>query len=148
MKAYSKAILSVLFVVLLISAHTEKTLAANVSDHDHKEVSTQHPHAKPDTKASSKALLPAEGASVKILTPKNGQTVKGDQVEVHFKLVKGKQGEHVHAYVDGELMGMFKSEKGTLNGIQPGTHSMELRVVTKDHETELNATDRVRFTVK
>ena len=28
-----------------------------------------------------------------------------------FKLVKGKIGEHVHAYVDGEMAGMFKGSK-------------------------------------
>ena len=48
----------------------------------------------------------------------------------------------------GELMGMFKSEKGTLTGIQPGHHTLEIRVVTEDHQTELDATDRVRFVVK
>jgi hypothetical protein len=45
-------------------------------------------------------------------------------------------------------MGMFSSEKGSLNGVKPGNHTLELRVVTADHKTELNATDRVRFTVK
>ena len=93
-------------------------------------------------------LKPAEGASVKILAPKKGEVVKGDQVPLQFKLVKGRQGSHVHAYVDGELMGMFQSEKGTLTGIKPGTHTLELRVVAKDHVTELKATDRVQFVVK
>jgi hypothetical protein len=47
-------------------------------------------------------------------------------------------------------MGMFKSEKGTLTGINPGRHVLELRVVegTEDHATELDATDRVHFVVK
>ena len=45
-------------------------------------------------------------------------------------------------------MGMFKSEKGTLTGIQPGHHTLEIRVVTEDHQTELDATDRVHFVVK
>jgi hypothetical protein len=39
-------------------------------------------------------------------------------VPVQFKLTKGKRGHHAHAYVDGELMGMFESEKA-LNGIKP-----------------------------
>jgi ASC-1-like (ASCH) protein len=51
-------------------------------------------------------------------------------------------------YVDGELMGMFESAKGTLNGVKPGKHTLELRVVANDHKTELDATDRVEFTVK
>lgn len=107
-----------------------------------------HEHVEAPAKPKAKSLKPAEGASVKILSPKPGQVIKGDEVQLHFKLVKGKRGEHVHAYVDGELMGMFKSEKGILTGIQPGSHVLELRVVDKDHETELDATDRVHFVVK
>src|SRR6266699_817059 len=62
------------------------------------------------------ALKPAQGASVKIISPKVGQVIKGDSVPLEFKLTKGKVGEHVHAYVDGEMAGMFKGAKGTLNG--------------------------------
>jgi len=94
------------------------------------------------------ALQPAEGASVKIISPKNDQVIAGDKIPLEFKLTKGKRGEHVHAYVDGEMMGMFKTEKGTLNGVKPGKHTLELRVVTADHNTELNATDKVSFTTK
>ena len=54
----------------------------------------------------------------------------------------------MHAYVDGELVGMFKGEKGTLMGIEPGKHTLELRVVAEDHVTELDASDKVRFVVK
>jgi hypothetical protein len=94
------------------------------------------------------ALQTAEGASIKILSPKKGEAFKGDQIPLQFKLVKGKRGEHVHAYVDGEMMGIFKTEKGTLTGIKPGKHVLELRVATPNHQTELNATDRVEFVVK
>ena len=65
-----------------------------------------------------------------------------------FKLTKGKRGDHVHAYIDGELMGMFLSKQGALNDIRPGIHVLELRVVAEDHQTELDARDRVEFVVK
>ena len=94
------------------------------------------------------ALKPAQGASVKIVSPKAGQVIKGDSVPLEFKLTKGKIGEHVHAYVDGEMAGMFKGVKGTLNGIKPGQHTLELRVTTGDHNAELDATDKVTFTTK
>ena len=97
---------------------------------------------------SKTSLKPAQGASVKIVSPRAGQTIKGDAVALEFKLTKGKVGEHVHAYVDGEMAGMFKGAKGTLNGIKPGQHTLELRVVTSDHNTELDATDKVTFTTK
>jgi hypothetical protein len=116
----------------------------------------QHDHSKPKetpvkpsgAKSASAALKPAEGASIKILSPTKGQTFKGDKVPIEFKLTKGKRGHHAHAYVDGELMGMFESAKGTLTGVKPGRHTLELRVVASDHKTELDATDRVEFTVK
>jgi hypothetical protein len=104
---------------------------------------------KPATsKSSTPALKPAEGASIKILSPTKGQAFKGDKVPIEFKLTKGKRGHHAHAYVDGELMGMFESAKGTLNGVKSGNHTLELRVVADDHKTELDATDRVEFSVK
>lgn len=93
-------------------------------------------------------LKPADGASVKIVSPKEGQVIAGDKVPLEFKMTKGKRGEHVHAYVDNEMMGMFKSAKGTLTGIKPGHHILELRVATSDHNAELNATDKVSFTTK
>jgi hypothetical protein len=115
----------------------------------------QHDHSKPKepakpggAKSASVALKPAEGASIKILSPTKGQSFKGDKIPVEFKLTKGKRGHHAHAYVDGELMGMFESAKGTLNGVKPGKHTLELRVVADDHQTELDATDRVEFTVQ
>jgi len=43
---------------------------------------------------------------------------------------------------------MFESQQGTLNGITPGRHTLELRVVAADHQTELDAKDRIEFIVK
>jgi copper transport protein len=97
---------------------------------------------------STKAYKPAEGASVKILSPKNDQVVAGDRVPLQFSVTRGKHGHHVHAYIDGELMGMFDGRNGMLNGIPPGRHWLELRVVAEDHQTELDASDRIDFMVK
>ena len=117
------------------------------AQHDHSK--GQHQPAKPAAAKTAKpAPKPAEGARIKIIAPTKGQLLKGDQVAIEYKLTKGKRGHHAHAYVDGELMGMFESEKGTLNGIKPGKHTLELRVVAADHETELDASDKVEFTVK
>jgi hypothetical protein len=117
------------------------------AQHDHGKSTVPAAKAVTEKKAPP-ALKPAEGASIKILAPTKGQSFKGDKVEIHYKLTKGKRGHHAHAYIDGELMGMFESEKGTLNGIKPGKHVLELRVVADDHNTELDAKDRVEFVVK
>ena len=98
--------------------------------------------------ARTPALQPAQGASVKIIAPVNNQSVTGDRVELRFKLTKGNRGHHAHAYIDGELVGMFEGNAGTLNGIKPGKHTLELRVVADDHQTELAASDKVVFTAK
>lgn len=103
--------------------------------------------AQPAT-AGEKKYLPAEGASVEIVEPKNGAIVTADQMPLKFTLRGSKHGDHVHAYIDGELMGMFQSKSGTLNGLKPGRHILELRVVTADHQSELDAYDRVEFIVK
>ena len=109
----------------------------------------QHGHTKQsDRVAGNGNLLPAEGAIVKILSPKKEQIFKSDRIPLQFTLTKGKRGHHVHAYVDGQLMGMFNGQTGTLTGIKPGNHVLELRVVAEDHQSELNASDRVSFTVR
>jgi hypothetical protein len=100
------------------------------------------------TNGAPPALAPAEGAAVKILTPTADQAFAGDKIPLRFAFTAGKRGHHVHAYIDGELMGMFESSAGTLNGIGPGRHTLELRVVAEDHQTELKATDRTEFIVK
>jgi hypothetical protein len=113
-------------------------------DHQHK-----HGPTKPPAKVTeSGKRLPADGASVKILSPRKEQIFQSDRIPLQFKLVKGKRGHHVHVYVNGELMGMFNSQTGTLTGIRPGKHVLELRVVAEDHQSELDAIDRVLFTVK
>ncbi len=134
-----------LHVVLIAMFICMPSLA--LAQHEHMHGTDMHmEHSEKMPPAS--ALKPAMGASVKILSPKPGQVFSSDAVPLQFELVKGKMGSHVHAYVDGELAGMFETESGTLNGVKPGQHTLELRVVTADHKTELKATDRVRFTVK
>lgn len=130
----------------IIFALTVASPLAASAQHDH---SRSGDTSKKTVKTAVKPpLQPAEGASIKIVSPTKDQVFKGDKVPIQFKLNKGKRGHHAHAYVDGELMGMFETEKGTLNGIKPGKHTLELRVVSDDHKTELDAKDSVEFMVK
>jgi copper resistance protein D len=107
-----------------------------------------HPVTGATTSDQAVALQPAQGASIKILSPAALQIFASDQVPLKFQMIKGKRGHHVHAYVDGQLMGMFESENGTLNGVAPGKHILEVRVVAADHKTELAASDRIEFIVR
>ena len=136
--------LAAIFALVLIAAGS---VTAAQEGHDQMK-GMDMPMKQSDKMPAKSDLKPAQGASIKILSPTPGQTIKGDSVPLEFKLTKGNVGEHVHAYVDGEMTGMFKGSKGTLNGIKPGQHTLELRVATGDHNTELNATDKVTFITK
>jgi hypothetical protein len=105
-------------------------------------------HSRHQLTAGPTATAPARGAEIKILSPREGETVRGDQVPIAFRMAGGESGSHAHAYIDGELMGMFESQNGTLTGIAPGAHTLELRVVAADHMTELDASDKIHFVVK
>ena len=119
-------------------------LVAAQSDHQHQDRPTIHS----DKIGQSGKLLPADGASVKILSPKKEQIFQSDRIPLQSRLVKGERGHHVHAYVNGELMGMFNNQTRTLTGIKPGKYVLELRVVAEDHQSELDAIDQVSFAVK
>src|SRR4030095_2181015 len=104
-----KVIRYAVFVTLMILALTNVSRAQ--PSHDSMK-GMDMPANQPQKAPAKSSLKPAEGASIKILVPTKGQIFKGDQVSIQFKLVKGKAGHHVHAYVDNELMGMFEGEKG------------------------------------
>lgn len=136
-------------IALLIFCVTGLLTALPPGVHAVHRIATAAPPAPARTDATKeKTYFPAEGASVKILSPRAGQVVGGDGLPVRFNLIVGKRGHHAHAYVDGELMGMFQSKAGTLNGLKPGRHILEVRVVAADHQSELDAFDRVEFMVK
>jgi hypothetical protein len=142
--SYGRLRALILGALIIANLFLSDELVAAQSGHQH-----QDRHTKHSEKNSQVAkLLPADGASVKILLPTRDQIFQKDQVPLEFKLVKGKRGHHVHAYVNGELMGMFNSQTGTLNGIKPGKYVLELRVVAEDHKSELDAIDQVHFVVK
>ena len=147
-------IISTIFFSLALGGAASSAVAQKEHSHGAHDSKATKSTSSPQTGAAEKsktapaALKPAEGAKIKILSPTKDQVFKGDKVPIQFQLTKGKRGHHAHAYVDGELMGMFESEKGTLNGIKPGKHVLELRVVAEDHKTELDATDKVAFTVQ
>jgi hypothetical protein len=134
--------------ILAAAVATLALTSSGCKDHS-KDHSAHNSHSREGMEARpASTLAPAEGAKVKILTPAKDQVFTSDEIPLHFELIKGKRGEHVHAYVDGQMAGMFKTTKGTLTGIKRGNHTLELRVVTADHNNELDAVDKVQFIVK
>jgi hypothetical protein len=146
MQAIKRNLLTIVFAMLAVLGLIISACKDHNSDHSNHDA--PHSHGAETPRTATAALAPAEGARVKILEPSTDQIFTGDKIPLHFEMVKGKRGQHVHAYIDGELMGMFESTKGTLTGVKPGKHTLELRVVTADHNVELDATDKVNFTVE
>ena len=78
----------------------DQSLAAR-SVHQHQEARTNNS----DRAGRTGKLLPADGASVKILSPTKHQIFQRDQIPIEFRIVKGKRGHHVHAYVNARTHG-------------------------------------------
>ena len=84
-----------------------------------------------------------DGSVVTILSPKNGEVV-GSTVNLKYDLTTGTQGNHVHAYVDGQYQ---KGFEGTLQGLAKGKREITVKVANTDHDV-LTASDTVIVEVK
>jgi hypothetical protein len=89
------------------------------------------------------AARPSSPAKVTILSPKNGQIVKGSTVEMQVKLDGAKivpltttnisptQG-HLHVYLDGNIVTMTAALNQKLD-VTPGVHELKVEFVASDH---------------
>lgn len=91
---------------------------------------------------SGSALLgpPSLGADLTIsaASQKNGVTLKvKNPDELVFSAAPGPQVDHLHVYVDGELVGQTRQLKGsfTLDGmdLSPGKHAICIQVANRAH---------------
>jgi hypothetical protein len=71
------------------------------------------------------------GSKLTILSPAQGAVIRGDSVEVRYKLSKGTEGTHIHCYVDGEYQRGFK---GVVKGLTRGSHEIKLVAASHDHD--------------
>lgn len=73
----------------------------------------------------------AGGSRLTIVSPTQGAVIKGDSVEVRYRLSKGVQATHIHCYVDGEYQ---KGFKGVVKGLTRGSHEIKLVAASHDHD--------------
>lgn len=71
------------------------------------------------------------GSRLTIVSPTQGEVIKGDSVQVRYKLSKGTEATHIHCYVDGEYQ---KGFKGVVKGLARGSHEIKLVAASHDHD--------------
>lgn len=72
-----------------------------------------------------------QGSRLTIVSPTQGAVIKGDSVQVRYKLSKGTEATHIHCYVDGEYQ---KGFKGVVKGLTRGPHEIKLVAASHDHD--------------
>lgn len=85
----------------------------------------------PGAATQMKGTADNEGSRLTIVSPTQGAVIKGDSVEVRYKLSKGGKATHIHCYVDGEYQ---KGFKGVVKGLTRGSHEIKLVAASHDHD--------------
>lgn len=88
-----------------------------------------------------------EDGSVVITAPADGAVVQAPLIEVTFEVVKGRRGDHVHLYVDGNFEAIVKDDRYVLKGLPPGEHQLDVKLATRRHEV-LAPAATLRITVE
>ena len=113
-----------------------------------------------DGSGSTSAARPESPATITILSPKNGEVVKGTSTQVDLKLEGGKIVDasvtkitpttgHVHVQLDGKIVAMTSGLTQELTGLTPGTHRVRIEFVAADHGPfDPRVFDEIAFTVK
>ncbi|MBX3331306.1 MAG: hypothetical protein KF722_12935 [Nitrospira sp.] len=75
-----------------------------------------------------------DGSKITIVSPAQGAVIKGDSVEVRYKLSQGTEATHIHCYVDGEYQRGFK---GVVKGLTPGAPAAPDREARKGRAEDI-----------
>jgi hypothetical protein len=87
---------------------------------------------------------PSSPANLKILSPTNGEVVRGTDVEIKVDLTGARivqatttnispDGGHLHVYLDNQLVSMNFSTTQDVGNIKPGMHVLRVEFVAADH---------------
>ncbi|MFN2595213.1 MAG: hypothetical protein ABR579_10040 [Actinomycetota bacterium] len=110
------------------------------------------------------APRPSSPAQISIVTPTNGQVVKGPTVPLRIELTGAKIVQamkmnktmnisptkgHIHVQLDGKLVSMNFSLHQALHDVAPGTHTLHVEFVASDHQPfDPRVFQEIAFTVK
>jgi hypothetical protein len=96
------------------------------------------------TTGSTPIARPSSPAKVQIVSPTNGEVIRGSVVEVRVRLQNARivaatttnitpdQG-HLHLYLDDRIESMNFSTTSKLTAVQPGLHVLRVEFVASDH---------------
>ena len=73
-----------------------------------------------------------DGSQVKIVSPRNGEVVKGPIFQLKYELAKGKEATHAHTYLDGQYQ---KGFSGIFKNLTPGKHEIKVIAADPGHKT-------------
>jgi hypothetical protein len=90
------------------------------------------------------AARPSSPAVLKILSPTNGEVVKGSDVKIEVSLTGARivpattthitpDRGHLHVYLDNQLVGMNFATSDHVTGVAPGMHVVRVEFVASDH---------------
>ena len=71
---------------------------------------------------------------VEIIEPSDGDVLSGDAIFVSVLGIGLSEGDHFHAYLDGEMQGMFYSDEFEINPSFSGYQTLEVRVANSSHD--------------
>ena len=87
--------------------------------------------------------------TVTILTPQEGETLSQDFINVSVNNSDPGAGYHYHAYINGNLEGMYYEENFVITDLPWGMHELEVILADTAHDecTDSNCSDAIMFTL-
>jgi len=93
---------------------------------------------------STPYIRPSSPAMVAILSPTNGEVVKGSDVKIRVQLTGAKivpatttdivpTKGHLHVYLDDQIVSMNFKLSGDIGEVAPGMHVLRVEFVASDH---------------
>ena len=94
--------------------------------------------------STTPAARPSSPAKLSILSPANGEVIKGSVVQVRLKLENAKivpattthitpTTGHVHLFLDDRIISMNYQLDNTIANVKPGSHVLRVEFVASDH---------------
>ena len=102
------------------------------------------PSAAAGSPSATAAERPPSTAKLTIVSPKNGEVIRGSTVDVRVRLtgarivsvtstvLKPNEG-HLHLILDDQLISMTSGTSTAIPGVAPGHHLLKVEFVANDH---------------